>query len=161
MTFTHGTTVQQEVIKMSHICLKNTLYFLQKFNHKKIVVLLSLGLLSPLSGGSFLFAADQESAMETQDLSGSTSHFSGTIGTTSTTIPAVANKVISEVFFKCDNQTPIAKQCLISFDAGVSWLSIGIGEAIAWSVKGRIKQIRVKASTAGVTYQGLINYEAY
>jgi hypothetical protein len=114
-----------------------------------------------LSIGGFCFAADEESSMETQDLAGSTSHFSGTANTTSVTIPAVANKVISEVFFKCDNQTPIAKQCLISFDAGVSWLSLGIGEAIAWSAKGRIKQIRVKASTAGVTYQGLINYEAY
>jgi hypothetical protein len=107
------------------------------------------------------FCADEEPSSEIQDLSGSTAHFSGTASTSVTTIPAVANKIISEVFYKCDTQTPITKLCLISFDNGTSWLSLSVGEAIAWSVKGRIKQIKVKASTTGVTYQGLINYETH
>jgi hypothetical protein len=110
--------------------------------------------------GGFCFAADEEPSMEVQDLSGSTFHYSGTANTTATTIPAVANKIISEVFFKCDYQTPTTKLCQISFDNGANYLSIAIGESIAWSAKGRIKQIKVKASTTGVTYQGLINYEA-
>ena len=144
-------------MQMSHICSKDIQRFLPKsIKLNKLIFPLML-----LSIGGFCFGADEESAMEIQDLSGSTVHFSGTANTTPVTIPAVANKVISEVFFKCDYQSPTTKLCQISFDNGANYLSLAVGESIGWSAKGRIKQIRVKGSTTGVTYQGLINYEAY
>lgn len=106
-------------------------------------------------------AADVPPGFEIQDLQGSTVHYSGTASTVEANIPTVADKVISEVFFKCDFQTPNTKKCLISFDGGTGWLTLDVGEMIGWSQKGKRTQIKVKANTTGVTYQAIVNYETY
>lgn len=105
-------------------------------------------------------AADQNPGFETQDLDGSTINYSGTVGTSSVDLPASSNKVISEVFYRCPHQTPTTIRCLISYD-GTTYISLNPGEAIGWSVKGNKKQIKVKGNQAGVTYEAVINYEAY
>ena len=52
------------------------------------------------------FSIDEPPGFETQDLAGSTVNYQSTVGTSPINVPTVANKVISEVFFKCSSQTP-------------------------------------------------------
>ena len=107
----------------------------------------------------FLLAADREPGFEMQDLSGESKHFNGTVGTTPISIPSSPDKVISEVLFKCPAKQTGTRNCFISFDAGTTFFDLEEGEYVAWSYKGRQKQIQVKGSAAGTAYQVLINFE--
>lgn len=106
------------------------------------------------------FGIDESPGFEMQDLSGSTVNYSSTVGTSPINIPTVANKVISEVFFKCSSQTPASIRCYVSFD-GSTYLTLLPGEAIGWSIKGNKKQIVARGSTSGVVWEAIINYESY
>lgn len=106
-------------------------------------------------------SAEISPGFEMQDLIGQTKHYNGTISTSPTTLPAVADKTISEVIFKCPYQTPQTKTCSISFDGGTTYFTLAVGEFLGWSVKGEIEQVKIKGSTSGVTYDMLINYEEY
>lgn len=106
------------------------------------------------------FGADQAPGFEIQDLTGATINYSGTIGTSPTNIPTTANKTISEVIFKCPYQTPVTIRCSISFDGSI-YFDLMPGEVIGWSAKGYKKQIQIKANQAGVSYQAIVNYEAW
>jgi hypothetical protein len=106
------------------------------------------------------FSIDENPGFETQDLSGSTVNYQNTVGTSPINVPTVADKVISEVFFKCSVQTPATTRCFISFD-NTTYLTLLPGEAIGWSVKGNKKQIRIKGSGAGVLWEAVINYENF
>lgn len=107
------------------------------------------------------FSADAPPGFEIQDLDGTTTHFSGTLLTTNTAIPGSATTVISELIFKCPYQTPTSRTCQISFDGGTSFFTLGVGEFIGWTPKGRIKQVHIKSNTSGTTYDLIINREAY
>lgn len=106
-------------------------------------------------------AADIYPGFETQDLTGSTVHYNGTMGTSNVAIPTVADKVMAEVLVKCPYQTPLSVECYVSFDSGTTFFTLGVGEYLGWSLKGNIKQIYIKGSTAGVAYQIIANYEDY
>jgi hypothetical protein len=105
-----------------------------------------------------VFCAEELPGFETQDITGSTLNYSGTVGVSAINIPTSANKVISEVLFKCPYQTPLTIRCQISFD-GTTYFDLMPGEFIGWSTKGFMKQFKVKANQAGVSYQAIVNYE--
>jgi hypothetical protein len=105
-------------------------------------------------------STDELPGFEMQDLAGSTVNYSTTVGATPINVPTVANKVISEIFFKCSNQTPATIRCYLSFD-GTTYLTMLPGEALGWSVKGNKKQVQVKGSGAGILWEAVINYENY
>lgn len=107
------------------------------------------------------FSADLLPAFETQDLDGGTTHYNGTVGTSAIAIPTVAGNIISEVVIKCPFQTPTTKKLLVSFDGGTTFFTLDPGEFIGWSVKGSRRQIHIKGGVAGVSYDVLLNREAY
>lgn len=97
---------------------------------------------------------------ETVDIDGSTIHYNGSVGTTPTTIPTVANKRISEFFIECDiDNTPVTKRLLFSCDGGATYTTIRPGESMIWTPKGRITQLYIKGNVAAVSYQMIVNYE--
>lgn len=106
-------------------------------------------------------AVDTESAMEVQDLSGTTAHFTGTVGTISVALPSSPGNIISEVVIKCPFQTPTTKQLQVSFDGGVTYFTLDPGEFIGWSVKGKRRQIHIKGAVVGVVYDVIMNREGY
>jgi hypothetical protein len=106
------------------------------------------------------FSADTSPGFEQQDILGSTINYQTTVGTSAVNIPTSANKVISEIFFKCSSQTPSTIRCYISFD-GTTYLTLLPGEAIGWSVKGLKTQLKIKGNQAGVLTESVINYEEY
>jgi len=109
----------------------------------------------------FLLGANLNPSMEGQDLDGTTTHFNGTVGTTAIALPTVAGAVISEVLFKCPAQTPTTTKCLLSFDGGTLFVTLSQGEFIGWSTKGYLRQIHIKGSAAGVSYEMVMNREGW
>lgn len=99
-------------------------------------------------------------SFETKDLQGTTGHFNGTVGTSAIDVPAVAGNPISEVLIKNPtSNTPITKVLKVSFDGGVTYLSLSVGEFIIWPVKGELTQFKIQGSVAGVEYEILLNRE--
>jgi hypothetical protein len=105
-------------------------------------------------------AVDLPPSFESQDLEGTTINYSSTVGTTAINIPTTADKIISEVLFRCSLQTPATKRCYISFD-GTTYFTLIPGDIIGWSVKGRKKQIKINGNTTGVLWEAVVNYESY
>lgn len=104
--------------------------------------------------------ANRKAQFETQDLIGSTKHYSGTVGVAPTAIPTVANKIIAE--FQIENDiynTPPTKTLSFSCDGGTTYTELRLGESMVWTPKGGIEQIYIKGSTAGVLFKMIVNYE--
>lgn len=100
--------------------------------------------------------------MEIEDNAGSTSHYSGTVGTTPTTIPAVSNKVISSFWIENNANLNTPNKLLeFSCDGGTSYTQLHIGESMIWSPKGYINQIYIRGNVAAVAYRSIVNYEDY
>jgi hypothetical protein len=97
---------------------------------------------------------------EIQDLDGQTIHYSGTVGTTAINIPTVVAKEISEFWIENPiNNTPANETLSFSCDAGVTFTDLLVGESMVWTPKGRIRQLKIKGSTASVNYKMIVNYE--
>jgi len=106
--------------------------------------------------------ADSPPGFETQDLYGDTINYSGNVGTTAIAIPTSADKVISETIIRVPDQSPSTRTLQVSFTSIAGpWMTLAIGEYIAWSVKGTKKQFWIKGSTANVEYEIIVNYETY
>ncbi len=86
---------------------------------------------------------------------GSTAHFSGSVGTSDTNVPAVDAGSISQVLVEC----PISNTgtLSVSFDDGVGFKVLEAGSNIVWSPRGAIKHLVLKGSEAGVTFDLVIN----
>lgn len=97
---------------------------------------------------------------ETQDLDGSTVHYNGSVGTTPIAIPTVADNIIAEFWIEnvIDN-SPVTKRLEFSCDGGITYTELRLSESMAWTPKGRIKQIYIKASAASTNYKMIVNYE--
>lgn len=97
---------------------------------------------------------------EIQDMDGSTVHYNGTVGTTAIAIPTVVAKQISEFWVENNiDNSPVTKRLEFSCDGGVTYTELRIGESMAWTPKGRIRQIFIKASAASTDYKMIVNYE--
>lgn len=101
--------------------------------------------------------ADLPPQMEVNDSRGSTVPYSGTVGTTAVNVPSAAGSNITELMVRCPFQSPNTKQLLYSLDGGATYLSLDVGESLTWPLKGSLKQIQIKGSTAGVSYEVILN----
>lgn len=97
---------------------------------------------------------------ELSDKLGTTVLVSGSVGTSSTAIPAIADKQIDEISIRCKFGQPANRLLLFSFD-NVTFHQLGVGDSREEEPRGTIKQIFVKAGGPGVTtvdYEAAINY---
>lgn len=101
---------------------------------------------------------------ETKDVLGKTLPFSGTVGTSNLTLPAVSQGKISECLIRNPDTNLITTKLLLSFDGGLNFFSLSRGEFLAWSPKNDasnnpINQIVIKGSAATTKYEIIINVE--
>jgi hypothetical protein len=103
---------------------------------------------------------DTLQGFELEDTRGTTSHFNGSV-TTVVSVPAVADKAISELIIQ--NRSNSVNDVLdISFDGGSNFFSITRSGNLAWTQKGSATQIKIRSRNGGsVDYQILINFEEY
>lgn len=104
---------------------------------------------------------DSVPQFEVTDIEGTTIHFGGpSTVTTAINIPTVAGGVISEFLIMADpSNNPSSAKIEVSFDGGTSWYPLFNGGVLTWTPKGRLTQLKLKASGVGLKYYGLINRE--
>lgn len=88
-----------------------------------------------------------------------TLQFEGSVGTTPTSLPAVAGNDITQVIVSCRAQTPTSKRLLFSLDNGTTFFTLTPGAMVGWEPKD-IQQIQVKGNVAGVQFDVIINRKA-
>lgn len=95
--------------------------------------------------------------VEIKDNDGATKAYSGTVTTTPSNIPSVADKVISGM--EIVNRGSVDME--ISFDGGTTFTTIVKKESLSWDIKGMITQLVVKTISGSTTYDCLINFEEF
>ena len=99
---------------------------------------------------------------EMTDTKGNTVHYASSVGTTPVAIPTVAGNTIAEFWIENDlHNTPVTKRLSFSCDGGTTYTELNVSEGMAWTPKGDVKQIFIKASVAGTLYKMIVNYEEY
>ncbi len=101
-----------------------------------------------------------QEAFEQADLAGMTAHYNSTVTTIAVAVPSSAVKVISEVLIQ-NTSASSNINLLVSFDGGTTFKTIRPEGSIIWSLKGNLKQFRVKSSTGTASYEAIVNFEAY
>jgi hypothetical protein len=96
---------------------------------------------------------------EVRDTDGSTTHETGTVGTTPIQLPSSPGLTISEVLINTQSITSQANKLLVSFDGGTTFMTFKRNTIVGWSVKSKPTQIDIKGNNAGVEYDILINFE--
>lgn len=104
---------------------------------------------------------DLEPAQEIQDLVGSTVQYNANASTVHAAVPSSANKVISEFTIYSPQTNAKSDILYVSFDGGTIFKQITWNSSFTWSVKGKLKQLRVKSNGVSVAYEITINYEEY
>ena len=98
---------------------------------------------------------------EVEDLTGTTDHFNGTVGTSAVNIPSIAGGVITEILIENLPSNSANKKLLISFDGGTNFKTLGgPGTSFIWSPKGYLTQIKLKSNLASTDYEIVLNREA-
>lgn len=95
---------------------------------------------------------------EVQDLDGSTTILSGTVGTSNTNLPAVSGGIIAEFNIECMETNSTAQTLLVSIN-GVDFKTLQPGDSWTWSPKGDVRQLVIKGGAAGTAYEAVINRE--
>jgi hypothetical protein len=104
--------------------------------------------------------ANQAPSFEQIDQQGTLTMHSGTVGTTPISLPASATTDLIEVsIYLPSNSVPSSKQLLYSFDGGVTFFILQVGESINKTLRGGIKQIQIKGTTASVEYEVTVEKE--
>ena len=117
---------------------------------KKLI--LSVAALVLLTGASTQF--------EQRDILGTTTNFSGSVGTSFVAVPSSPGKPIAEALVRCSNQTPQSSVLQVSFTSSTGpWISLSPGEFIGWTVKGYMTQIWILGNNASVDYEVVLNRE--
>jgi len=103
---------------------------------------------------------NQAPNFEQIDQQGSLSMHSGTVGTTPISLPASPSTDLIEVSIYLPSDSVPASKCLLySFDAGVTFFKLCVGDSLEKTLRGGIKQIQIKGSTANVEYEVTIEKE--
>ena len=102
-------------------------------------------------------SSESPEQFETKDRGGQTLHFNGTVGTTAIDIPPTPGDPIDEIVMENMDTNVAFPRLFISFDGGVTFKTVRLGFNIAWSPKGHITQVKIKASTSLVAYEILLN----
>lgn len=97
-------------------------------------------------------------AFEVTDLDGNTFQETSTVGTIPVNVPAVAGEVISEFIVQCPPDQADTVRLLVSVD-GANFLTMTPSGFWAWTPKGQIRQLTLKASESGVQYEVVLNRE--
>lgn len=95
---------------------------------------------------------------EQVDLTGSTKHYVGLVGTTAITL-SDSGKPIAEVLFNTQPITGNNVTLLYSFDGGVTYSSLKRNTIVGWAPRGPITVIYIKGSAINTEYDVVINYE--
>jgi hypothetical protein len=103
--------------------------------------------------------ADVAPQFEVQDNLGSTSHFNGTVGTSSTAIPTTPGSPIADVMISCLVSNTPTKNLLVSFDGGTNFFTLTPGTAMSWTMRGSATQFHIKGSAASTAYEIIVNRE--
>lgn len=104
--------------------------------------------------------ANQAPNFEQIDQQGSLAMYSGTVGTTPISLPASATTDLLEVsVYLPSDSVPVSKCLLYSFDGGVTFFKLCVGDSIEKTLRGGIKQIKIKGTTASVEYEVTIEKE--
>jgi hypothetical protein len=108
--------------------------------------------------------AHESPDFETKDVLGATQHFNGSVGLTSTLVPAVSTKKISTVLVRNPATNGVNDVLFVAFDGGTVYLSLKRGEFAAWSPKNNssnmpVMQIRILGSSANVAYETIMDFE--
>ena len=96
---------------------------------------------------------------EVRDTKGTTSHFNGTVGTSSTAVPSSPGSVISQAIVKQPASDSANKILSVSFDGGTNWYTLEPGLSLTWPVKGALTQIHIKGNVASTGYEIILNRE--
>ena len=101
---------------------------------------------------------------ETKDVLGKTLQFSGTVGLSNLTLPAVSEGKISEFLLRNPDTNNITTKLLLSLDGGTSFFSLARGEFIGWTPKNNasnmpIEQLIIKGSAVSTFYELIVNVE--
>lgn len=101
---------------------------------------------------------------ETKDVLGKTLQYVASVGLAPIALPSVAGAKISEVLIRNPKQNMITTDLFYSFDGGVTFLTLGRGEFVGWTLKNNasdmpITQIFIKGSNATTYYEVIINSE--
>lgn len=97
--------------------------------------------------------------VETENLSGVTAHYNGTVGTTPVNIPSVAGGVIQSILIDNTN-TDSTKALEVSFDGGTNYKTIGSGSSLSFTLKGDLTQVSLRGAVAACDYEILLNTES-
>ncbi len=87
--------------------------------------------------------------------SGSTDHFTGTVGTTKENVPSTDAGSISQILIECPLSSPGSLK--VSFNNGVGIKTLEPGSNIVWSPRGGLKHLELTGSVAGVKYDIVMN----
>lgn len=106
--------------------------------------------------------ADLLPEFETRDQRGQSRQYAGVVGTTAILVPGVAGEKLEVAIIRCPTQTPNTVFLLWSID-DTTYHKLGNGEFVGWEFRNNssdieIRQLYIKASTAGVDYEMLINF---
>jgi hypothetical protein len=89
---------------------------------------------------------------------GSTTTFTGTVGTTVANVPSVEGSIIFEALIRCPSQTPTSNILFACFDgSGTNFHELKPGESISCSLRGGLKQVKIKGNVAAVKYEVTLN----
>jgi hypothetical protein len=99
---------------------------------------------------------DAAPQFDTTDQSGTTTQFSGTVGTSVISLPASAGALIDEVVIQCSTDQLISNRLSVSFDGGTNYTKLVPGQAIYWEPRGQT-QVKLLGNVAGVLYEVTMN----
>lgn len=104
---------------------------------------------------------DGKLEIDQSDLTGTTTHFAATVGTTEISLPPspVSGKIVSEVLINTQIIDSTAQRLLVSFNGGSTFMTFKRNTVIGWFVRGQHPQIKIKGNEAGVPYDVIINLE--
>ena len=80
-------------------------------------------------------------------------HFNGTVGTSSTAVPASAGNTIFQVLVKNPRTNAFAETLEVSFDGGTNFFVLRRNDTLSAENLGDLTQIEIKGSTASVDYE--------
>lgn len=108
--------------------------------------------------------AHESPDFETKDVLGKTEQFTGSVGTSSALVPAVAGKKISKAFVKNANSNSFNKGLKVAFDGQANYVLLQKGEFMTWEPKNNnsnspITQIRIEGTESGVNYEIIMDFE--
>jgi hypothetical protein len=99
--------------------------------------------------------------LEIKDRLGTTEHFNGaSAGTAPFQVPPVAGAVITHFRIFVPFQSPITKTLKISFDGGVNFETLEVGDFLSDEMHGNVTQVHLLANQAGVDYEIVLNRDS-